>query len=376
MSDIGEEELPGESAAIERAFGVVNRRRILQGYFDAAGQVTVDEAWQHIYRLLLWINPTISLAHCYESDKCQPHKAWYPRSLAFHAWIADQLGASPTDLRDEIDILFRSALPTLARVQTETRQAAALKHLARYAGREMPLPGDDPDLVDLILETLEQELDPEGIDNERARQLVERVYTHFARENKRKNLLGRGFEDTLASVIDQLPGHERWEVRTRIPLGDIPGFTAVGEAGRRAEADLAMWEKRRGGHRIMVSAKWSTRADRERQFESDFDDYGKASAGGLFDYVLVTNEFDAARIDAACEKVRGNQYLFTDVVHVQPEAVLIAYGKAAEPSAAKRPAKSTTKPKRKPPKAQQLRAHLEKGRLISLSTWLHKVLQS
>lgn len=374
MSDIGEE-LPGESAAVERAFGVVNRRRILQGYFDTAGAVTPEDAWQHIYRLLLWINPTISLAHCYESDKCQPHKAWYPRSLGFHAWVAKQFGTSPTDLREEIDILFRRALPTLARVETETRQAAAIKHLAHYEDEEMPLPGDDPDLVDIILGTLEQELNPEGIDAQRARELVERVYTHFARENKRKNLLGRGFEDTLAAVLERLPGHERWEVRTRIPLGDIPGFTAIGEAGRRAEADLAMWEKRRGGRRILVSAKWSTRADRERQFESDFDDYGKASAGGLFDYVLITNEFDAARIDAACEKVRGNRHLFTDVVHVQPDGVFVAYGKAAMPPVLKRAMKPTTKPKRNPPKARQLRTHLDQGRLISLSTWLSRVLQ-
>jgi hypothetical protein len=374
MSDVGEE-LPGESAAVERAFGVVNRRRILQGYFDTAGIVTPEDAWQHIYRLLLWINPTISLAHCYESDKCQPHKAWYPRSLAFHSWIAGQFGTAPTDLREEIDILFRRALPTLARVETETRQSAAVKHLARYRDQEMPLPGDDPDLVDIILGTLEQELIPDGIDNERARELVERVYTHFARENKRKNLLGRGFEDTLAAVIEQLPGYEMWEVRTRIPLGDIPGFTAVGEAGRRAEADLAMWEKRPGGRRIMVSAKWSTRADRERQFESDFDDYGKASAGGLFDYVLITNEFDAARIDAACKKVRGNQYLFTDVVHVQPDGVLVAYGKDAQLPDVKPGSKATAKPGRKRPKAHQLRTHINNGRLISLSAWLSKVLQ-
>lgn len=372
MSDIGEE-LPGEAEAVERAFGAGSRQRILQRYLDQAGEVTFDNAWKHIYRVLLWINPTISLAHCYESDKCQPHKAWYPRSLAFHAWVADELGIPPSDLRQHIDVLFREALPKLARVETDTRQKAAKKHLAPYDGLGIPLPGDDADLVDLVAKALGPILDRTALDAERSRQLVERVYTHFALENKRKNLLGRGFEDTLAAVISRLPGHERWEVHTRIPLGDIPGFTAIGEAGRRAEADLAMWDKR-SGRRILVSAKWSVRADRERQFDSDFDDYGKASAGGVFDYVLVTNEFDAARIGAACEKVRGNNYLFNNVVHVQPQAVLVAYGKATEAPKPKRPAKKVKESKRKPPEARQLRTHLDRQRLVPLSAWLAKVL--
>ncbi len=365
------EELPGEEAAVERAFGAVNRRRILQDYFRGAGAVTPETAWQHIYRLLLWINPTISLAHCYESDKCQPHKAWYPRSLAFHAWVSEQLGAPPDELREQIDQLFRAALPALARVETETRRAAARRHLAAYEGMGMPLPGDDPDLVDLIAETLAPALDRASLDGARGHQLVERVYTHFARENKRKNLLGRGFEDTLAAVVDQLPGHERWEVRTRVPLGDVPGFTPVGDTARRAEADLAFWEKSRGGRRILVSAKWSIRADRERQFDSDFDDYSKGSAGGVFDYVLITNEFDAARIDAACRKVRGNRYLFNEVVHVEPEGVLVAYGKDAKQSLPLDVGRALTLGR----KAGELRGHLAGGRLVPLAAWLTTILQ-
>lgn len=375
MQNMGD--LPGEDAAVERAFGAVNRKRILREYFSSTEDyVTVDTAWQHIYQLLLWINPTISLAHCYESDKCQPHKAWYARSLSFHAWLSDQLGVAPSDLRERIDQLFRAALPALARVETETRRAAALRHLAPYAGRGMPLPGDDPDLVDIILGTLEegnllvQEEYP-GFDDELARALAEKVYTHFARENKRKNLLGRGFEDTLAAVIERLPGHERWEVQTRVPLGEIPGFSPPGELLKGVETDLAMWEKVRGGRRVLVSAKWSIRADRERQFDSDFDDYSKASMGEVFDYVLITNEFDAARIDAACRRVRGNRHLFSDVVHVQPAGVLVAYGRDAE---------SGLLPGRGSPpgpgrKARDLRSHLDQGRLVALSQWLERVLR-
>jgi hypothetical protein len=356
-----EEELPGEAAAIERAFGVANRRRILADYASRAGVVTPQNAWQHVYRLLLWINPTISLAHCYESDKCQPHKAWYARSLAFHQWVSDQLGVSPLDLREQIDQLFRQALPALAQIETEARRQAATRHLGRYETGSMPLPGDDPDLVDIITRTLglDRPSDPDL-----ARQLVERVYTHFARENKRKNLLGRGFEDTLAALIDQIPGHEGWEVRTRMPLGQIPGFLPQSEQLKRSEVDLVFWERNGRGRRIIVTVKWSVRADRERQFDSDFEDYSRSNAGDPFDYVLVTNEFDAARLDAACARVYGRGHLFSSVVHVQPEAVLVAYGKEADPA----------KPGSRR-KAGQLRNHLASGRLAPLESWLSEVLE-
>ena len=353
-----EDEVPGEAEAIERAFGAANRQRILAGYFRHAGEVTPQNAWQHVYRLLLWINPTISLAHCYESDKCQPGKAWYPRSLAFHRWVAEQLGAHPLDLRDQIDVLFRSALPDLAHSEAEARRDAAARLLGEHE-TAMPLPGDDADLVEIITSTLELDSLPEDI----GRSLIELIYTHFARENKRKNLLGRGFEDTLAAVIRQLPGTGGWDLDTRVLLALVPGFLPQSEQLKRNEVDLALWQPKQRGRRLLVSAKWSVRADRERQFESDFEDYTKANKGEPFDYVLVTNEFDAARLHAACTKISGRDRLFTHVVHVQPEAVLVAYGDDAE----------TGKGARRR-KARELRGHLESGRLISLAQWLEGLL--
>jgi len=362
---------PISASAVERAFGAANRRRLLAEYFDGLTvPVTTANAWQHVYRLLLWINPTISLAHCYESDKCQPHKPWYPRSLAFHAWLASELGVAPGDVHDEIDQLFRSALPALSHVEAEARRQAALKHLSPYGGIGMPLPGDDPDLIEIIVDTLGPDLEPDALDVGRARLLVERIYGHFAQENKRKNLLGRGFEDALAAIIGRLPGHEQWEVHTRAPLKQIPGFTSHGAALERVEIDLALWQPHVGGRRVLVSAKWSVRADRERQFGSDFGDYIRANSAGLFEYVLITNEFDAARLHAACTNVHGNQYLFTHVVHVEPRGVLTAYGKDAEIRATAGGA-----PGAGGRKARFLNGHRQTGRLIDLCSWLDDVLQ-
>lgn len=366
MSNQAEGE-PSEITAVERAFGEANRRRILDDYFDTHDAVTSQNAWQHVYQLLLWINPTISLAHCYESDKCQPHKAWYPRSLAFHAWLSEQFVVHPTLLHEDLDWLFRSALPELAHVEVEARRAAALRHLSKYEPHHMPLPGDDPDLIDVVRSSLGQALDIAYFDEDRARTLVEQIYGHFAQENKRKNLLGRGFEDTLRSILLRLPGTERWEVRTRVPLADVPGFASHGPALKRAEIDLALWERTPGGRRVLVSAKWSVRADRERQFESDFRDYITANSGGPFEYVLITNEFDAARLDAACTKVSGNQYLFAHVVHVNPVGVLVAYGSEADkPDAGAASGR----------KARHLRSHLDTGRLVPLGLWLSDLIKA
>jgi hypothetical protein len=113
----------------------------------------------------------------------------------------------------------------------------------------------------------------------------------------------------------------------------------------------------------LVSAKWSVRADRERQFDSDFEDYIRSSGGGVFDYVLVTNEFDAARLDAACSRVHGRDHLFSRVVHVQPRAVFVAYGDQDEPQ-----------PAALRGKAGRLPVHAENGRMISLEQWLTQLL--
>ena len=96
--------------AVSRAFGADNRARLLTRYFNDAGEVTTSNAWQHVYRLLLWIDRTTALAHCYESDKAQPGRAWYARSLAFHSWISTALNISPATLGSHIDWLFREAV--------------------------------------------------------------------------------------------------------------------------------------------------------------------------------------------------------------------------------------------------------------------------
>ena len=75
--------------------------------------------------------------------------------------------------------------------------------------------------------------------------------------------------------------------------------------------------------------------------------------GQSFDYVLVTNEFDPARLAAAAaaERQREGNPLFTSVVHVSTEALQTVYGNGPSHSFAK------------------ALAHISSGRIQSLADW-------
>jgi len=358
MSTANQQEEQASAAtteAIERVFGADNRARLLKRYFDANGIVTPANAWHHVYRLLLWIDRTTALAHCYESDKAQPGRPWYERSLAFHDWLASALGLAPADLGDAIDWLFREAIGDLASQAVTSRSATYEKQRAPYVGRGFPEPGEDPELVGIIREALSPWMDQRPPDDA-FRNLTRRIHAHLNQENKRRNLVGEGFEDVIAAVISRLAGAGRLAIRNRALLHDLPGFHAPAPNEKIKKVDLAIL----GEHqRNLISAKWSIRADREEQFRSDFEAYARLeSAGQNFSYTLITNEFDAARLKAACEGRRQNALLFTHVVHINPQGMLAAYGDSGRGA------------------AKQIRAHVESGRLMDLASWLDVLIHS
>jgi hypothetical protein len=351
-------------ADVSRAFGATNRQRLLDHYFNevATEPVTAESAWRHTYRLLMWIDRTIALAHCYESDKCQPGRPWYARSLRFHQWLAGELGVSARGLSDEIDWLFQSAARDLARSaqsRAATQLARAAAQRAPYEADDMPMPGEDPELEELIELVLQDAL-VERHPPELARRLAEHVQTYISSENKRKNLVGEGFEDTVAELLRRNPSiAAAYDVHARPALHELPGFNAPRGKDKTKKVDLAL-VRRADGRRILISCKWSVRSDREEQFATDFETYANLeSAGATFGYVLLTNEFDPARLTAACEMRRLNQEMFSDVVHVNTEGLLSVY-------------QAPTSPKvlRETGGMSRALAHIESGRLCGLADWL------
>jgi len=345
-------ELP-EAGEIQRAFGAESRRQLLAEYFAQSAEVTPQNAWLHVYRLLLWIDRTTGLAHCYESDKAQPGRPWYARSLAFHEWASAGLGVAPGELATSIDWLFRRGTERLARLvakREHDRALLAAEQRKPYAGRGFPEPGENPVLEALVQEELGPWISA-APPADAMRRLALRITAYLSQENKRKNLVGEGLEDVLASIIQRLPEASRLTVQARPLLHSIPGFRPPPGSEKPRRVDLAVIGP--SGRRTLVSAKWSVRADREEQFGVDFEAYARLEdAGRDFEFVLVTNEFDAARLLAACERRRQNAALFTSVVHVNPAGVLAAYGPELRQS------------------AKRVAELFSSGRLASLETWL------
>lgn len=337
--------------ALQRPFGAASRKELLEEYFASAGSITADNAWQHVYRLLLWTDQTTGLAHCYESDKTQPGRPWYARSLAFHGWAADQLGSSPAELSLAIDWLFRRGTERLTEALA-SREGRLAKQAAkqRTGFEDYPVPGEDPELEKLLLEDFGGWL-RERPSEEALLAITRRLGAYFRLENKRKNLVGEGFEDVLQALVLRLRTSSTVFVMVRPVLHDVPGFRHPPANEKPRKVDLVIITQT--GRRILVSAKWSVRADREEQFEVDYATYARLEEHGEdFDFVLITNEFDAARLGAACDRRREGRALFSSVVHVNPEGPLAAYGSELRRS------------------AERLPVLVESGRLASLGAWL------
>jgi hypothetical protein len=231
--------------------------------------------------------------------------------------------------------------------------AAATAQRANFA-EEFPEPGDDPELFDIIEEALQpflSSLIPQDV----MRTLSRRIKTHLSQENKRKNLIGEGFEDVLAGIIGRLEDLGSYTSFTRALLHDLPGFYPPRGSDKVKKVDLAL-VRGEEGPRTLVTAKWSIRADREEQLATDFGEYERLEkAGEDFRYVLITNEFDPARLVAACTRRSGNKPLFTSVVHVNPQGLLEAYDDDPVRSAA------------------EVRSLISDGRLESLAHWLESL---
>ena len=344
------ESTAGESAIIKRAFGEANRNRLI-GQFLASSD---DPPWIAVYKLLLWVDKTTGLARCYESDKCQPGKPWHPRALRFHDWLTTSFGLGPLTLGEELDWLFRHVSEDYAKFMVEQYKrllARAVVQRQPYEGRDFPVPGDDPSIVAIIRDVLGSHLTGEPT-HEQWRRLTTRIRDFIASENKRKNIVGEGFEDVLAAIVRRADSEGVLEVKPRRLLHAIPGFANQTEGAKKNKVDLAV-VRPANGRRTLVTVKWSTRADREEQFTADFTKYLQARSQNVpFDYVLVTNEFDPARLKRACELSAANNWMLTHVVHICPDALRAVYGDQPEAT------------------MLEVIQYIESGRIMSLDVWL------
>jgi hypothetical protein len=358
-----------DSPVVARAFGAENRALLIDAWFAEHGAPAPDDAWQHVYRLLLWTDATTGLAHCYESDKSQPGRPWYARALAFHIWLSERFGVVPSELGHYVDRLFQRAVADLAAFESgisAARAAAAGRQRERWAHHHLPTPGEDAEMTQIIREELGPYFAAEP-SADAWRHTATRIRTYLKQENKRKNMVGEGFEDVLVALINRLPSSGSLNARARAVLHrDVPGFYPPRANEKVEEVDVVILGAATG-RRTLVTAKWSVRADREKQMDLDFDAYNRMEGlGQKFDYVFVTNEFDPARLARACERRRGNALVFDRVVHVAPDAVLAAYdagdgGTGGESDHLRLNQRKVVR-------------YIEEGRLLSLTAWFRELM--
>lgn len=360
-------DLQPDDVPVGPPFGEKNRKRLIKKFFAAHGLPEARSAWQSVYRMLLWADRTTGLAHCYESDKSQPGRAWYARSLAFHEWLSMMMGTTPKDLGSALDWLFRAAikdsLKQLARQQSRHRETAA-RQRAAYAGRDFPLPGLDPEVRNILLEHLSPHFTTTP--SETLFEVIsERLREYWRQENKRKNLLGEGFEDVLAHAIRVVLGG-KIQARTRASIADVKGFYSPGAKDKATKVDLVV-EHPAWPHPALVNVKWSIRADREDQLWDDFKEYVRFDRDHHgFSHYLVTNEFDPARLNAVCDRREANNYVFKQVVHISTEGLRVTYGQMQPPKhAGVRSVKKVARDS-----IFRVNQQIHGGRLIDLAKWL------
>lgn len=346
-------------AVLDSPFGAESRAWSLNRYFDAQPAPTPQDAWKHAYRLLLWIDPTTALAHCYESDKSQPGRHWYGRTLDFHRFVAGELGVAPTDLYQAIDIMFRDAIKALTLASARDRERRLARGALQRAsiGVVMPEPGANPALAALVTEALTTHFQvapkPHMVDA-----LIQMVASALSQENKRKNLVGEGFEDVLAALVTRVDTRDELQVFTRTFLHDLPGFRAPPRGEKPRKVDLCVVNAATG-HRTLTSVKWSVRADREEQFGIDYLTYRRLDTSGEpFDFALITNEFDAARLYMAATRKHELVPVFHRVVHLCPAALAIVHGAPELGS-----------------KGQDLPELMRSGRLVGLESFLRALVR-
>jgi len=297
-------------------FGKDSRVRILKQHLAESGTVTAQDAWRFIYRELLWIDGSTGLAHLYESDKAQPGRPWYDRSVVFTNMLCDRFGGiSRDDLKLHIDRLFRACLEILVQGHgaegededlAETLTALRTVRFESSGPKSQTTSDSERDVltytpdVSLVMEfaaLLQQHTKmPQPEAESFARELVARARVYFTVERKRQNVLGEGFEDLLQLLVTKIGRVPDKYIRVRQLANHLPGFQNANNTRARIEApDLAIVKDE--CTKLLASVKWSLRHDRQKQLSDELDCYADLLSQQAFPrYVLITNEYDPGRL--------------------------------------------------------------------------------
>jgi hypothetical protein len=291
--------------------------RVLEEYFAHAGEITAENAWEHVYRCLLWMNEGAGLAHIYDSNHMQPGGNLHGRAVRFTDELCRLFGITRAQLPAAIDYLFTGCVAEWKR----SREAEEL----------------DPEVESELISATEQLLRAEGVADIRVRPLARQIETlsrdFFTIGNKRKNALGEGFEDLLYLLLRRVSRMAEEHIALRTPVSQLPGFRRAparrpgARRAREPRPDIAIHE-RQITH-VITTAKWSMRQDRETQFQAEYTAYQRNKTQSTeLRFVLITNEFDVARLNNVARAIPGGAggYIFHQIYHINPALLIHTHG--------------------------------------------------
>jgi hypothetical protein len=275
-------------------FGEEARSRAIRTYLQKnESPVSAENAWQHVYRLLLSIERRTGLAHIYDANHMV--RTFYDRARLFTEKLCALWKISPAKLPEHLDFIF--------------------SYLSAADGAAAPLARFEKDVAAVLLSAgiVEPKL--------RAMQIGALAEKHFTVDRRRQNVRGESFEDVLAYLLVEISGLAADRVLLRARADELPGFVQREKDAKKArvpKADIAVISADRKTTPWVITARWSLRQDRLAAF-SEAASYFEANRLQQKPpkFLLVTNEFDVARIRQALAPVRGRgAYFFGAVAHV------------------------------------------------------------
>ncbi|MFL9827876.1 hypothetical protein [Rhodoplanes sp. SY1] len=304
--------------------------RVLREYLKQAGPVTEANAWEHVYRCLLWFDDGAGLAHIYDSNHMQKGGNFHSRAVRFTKTLCSHWNVKTAELSGHLDVLFRGCVEELKRQEAE-----------KPKGEPSTIDAEDmeAEIESELTVNIRKLLEEHGLGENSTPALADKIEAlsrhYFTIGNKRQNALGEGFEDLLSILLQRVSNIPEKMVATRTPVSKLPGFLReepTEEGGKKPHEprpDIAIVDD--NITHVITTAKWSIRQDRQTQFQAEYQSFQtKKRQPTELRYSLITNEFDIARLRNVFDAIPGGKggYIFHDVYHISVDLLRQAHGAA------------------------------------------------
>jgi hypothetical protein len=317
------------ASAAASAFGADTRSKILRAYFERCGPVTPENAWVHVYKLLLWVEPGTNLAHVYDANHMRAGGTWHRRAQKFTEMLSREFATTPSMLGNNIDILFRGCVKVFREIEAARKNKSS----------EFLFEDSDSHVESELISLIASELESAKISGELIMPLANKInfiaHDFFSIGRKRANALGEGFEDILEILIHEAAGVPKDSIRLRESVYSLPGFRrepppppGTTRKPKHPKPDIAITLGEIT--HVIATAKWSVRQDRQTQYQAEYSSYimNKVQSTQLL-YYLITNEFDLARLRNTALSIPAGEggFLFNRIFHINLDLVRATHGR-------------------------------------------------